>query len=303
MQPIDFNPVALEDRATIQSFTLTGASQICDLAFANLYGWAERYGTSWAVIHDTLVISFQPTGRSHPAFLMPICDSPEGFTACLDRLKALVSEGDYPLVLMGVGPRCREKLDRLAPGAFAYISDDGSRDYIYLREKMCTLSGKSLQSKRNHVNKFERLYPDYAYEPITEANLAECLALEEAWLERSDEASGERAELRMIERITSAMQELELQGGALRVSGRIVAFSLGSPINDATFGVHVEKALVEYDGAFAMINREFARHIPERYTYINREEDLGLEGLRKSKLSYKPEIILPKDVAILRHDL
>ncbi|KGN84452.1 DUF2156 domain-containing protein [Porphyromonas sp. COT-290 OH860] len=302
MESIVFKPVSLEDKEIIQSFTLKGSSQICDLAFANLYGWSERYGTSWAILHDTLVISFQPLGRSHPAFLMPICDSPQSFTQCLEALKILANEGGYPLVLMGVGPMCRQKLDALAPNAFHYISDEGSRDYIYLREKMSTLSGKSLQSKRNHINKFERLYPDYSYEPITRNNLEECLAIAEAWLEQSDDHGGEQEEKRMIRRITQAFEPLGLLGGAIRVNGRIIAFSLGSPINENTFGVHVEKALVEYEGAFAMINREFARHIPEQYTYINREEDLGLEGLRKSKLSYKPEIIFPKDVALLRYD-
>lgn len=302
MQDIIFKPIALEDRQAITAYTLSGSSQICDLAFSNLYGWAERYRTSWAIIHSTLVISFQPLGRSHPAFLMPICDSADSFRSCLDTLKTLADSEGYPLVLMGVTPRCREKLDELVPGAFRYISDGGAQDYIYLRERMCTLSGKSLQSKRNHINKFERLYPDYTYEEITETNLAECLAIEEAWLSSAGEEGGERDEHRMIQRITSALNTLELQGGALRVGGRIVAFSLGSPINATTFGVHVEKALTEYEGAFTMINREFARHIPEQYIYINREEDLGIEGLRKSKLSYKPELILPKDTAILRHD-
>lgn len=299
---IVFSPIDLEARAEIIKRTLRGTSQICDLAFANLYGWAGRYGISWATIHDTLIIGFQPLGRSHPAYLMPICDSNDGFRACLTSLKQLVQEGGYPLVLMGVTPRCRERLEEIAPGAFHYLSDEGAQDYIYLRERMCSLSGKSLQSKRNHINKFERLYPDYRYEEITQQNLDECLALGAAWLSASNVSQGQDEEQRMIARLAEAYEALELQGGAIRVEGKIVAFSLGSPINHTTFGVHVEKALTEYEGAFAMINREFALRIPESYTYINREEDLGLEGLRKSKLSYKPEIILPKDVAILRYE-
>lgn len=302
MEKIVFSPIDLASRAEVVGRTLSGVSQICDLAFANLYGWAGRYGTSWALCSGTLVIGFQPLGRSHPAYLMPICDSDEGLRDCLDALKVLASEGGYPLVLMGVTPRCRQKLDALASGAFHYLSDEGAQDYIYLRERMCSLSGKSLQSKRNHINKFERLYPDWQYEAIGRGNLAECLALEEAWLAQTDQTDGQQEEYRMIRRLADAYEALELSGGALRVGGRIVAFTLGSPINETTYGVHVEKALTEYEGAFAMINREFARRIPEHYTYINREEDLGIEGLRKSKLSYKPELILPKDVAILRYD-
>lgn len=303
MDSLTFKPIRLEDRAAIQHFTLSGASQICDLSFANLYGWAERYGTCWTTICDTLIISFQPLGRPHPAFLMPICDSPKQFTSALDVLREHTQRAGYPLVLMGVGPLCREKLDTLAPGAFHYLSNEGSADYIYLRERLATLSGKSLQSKRNHINKFERLYPDYQYEEITASNLAECLDIATTWLEQTSDDESKQAEQQMIRRITMSMHEIGVVGGAIRVEGRIIAFALGSPINNNTYDIHVEKALTDYEGAFTIINREYAKRIPEQYTYINREEDLGIEGLRKSKLSYKPELILTKDVAIMRHEV
>lgn len=105
----------------------------------------------------------------------------------------------------------------------------------------------------------------------------------------------------MIKRCLVHREELGLTTGALRVEGKIIAFTFGSPINQTTFGVHVEKADINYEGAFTMINREFARRLPEQYIYINREEDLGQEGLRQSKRSYKPELMLIKDTAILRH--
>lgn len=208
----------------------------------------------------------------------------------------------FEVYLRRVTPECREHLDAYCPNAFHYISDEGTRDYIYLREKLTTLSGKSLQSKRNHINKFEKLYPTYTYEEINQENIAECLELASVWLANSGEEEGRRDERTMIERIFSAWDSLGLMGGAIRVDGKIIAFSYGSPINADTFGIHVEKADVAYEGAFTIMNREFVRRIPECYTYINREEDLGLEGLRKSKLSYKPEIILAKDAAILRYE-
>lgn len=296
-----FKPVCLEDRATITSYTLRGQSRICDLAFSNLYGWAERYGTSWAIIEGGLVIAFQPRHRQHPAFLMPICDNSEGFVRTMARLKELANEGNYPLVLMGVGPLCREHLDAHCPDAFVYLSDEGSYDYLYLRERLVSLSGKSLQSKRNHINKFEKLYPDYTYEPITPSIVPQCLALLDVWYEAHEGDEGQAAERKMIERTMLHWDEIGLSGGAIRVDGEIIAFTFGSPINVITFGIHVEKADIRYEGAFNIINREFAKHIPEQYIYINREEDLGIEGLRKSKMSYKPEMLLHKDTAILRH--
>lgn len=297
-----FRPISVEDREIITSYTLRGSSQICDLAFSNLYGWATRYGTSWAVIEGGLVIGFQPAHRQHPAYLMPICDSGDQFLSMLEHLKAFAQQGDYPLVLMGVAPECRANLNRLCPGGFHYISDEGSKDYIYLRDRMVSLSGRSLQSKRNHINKFEALYPSYTYEAITPASVGECLGLVDKWRVAHEETAGQDAERVMIERTLGQWEALGLLGGIIRVEGEVVAFSYGSPINATTFGVHVEKADKAYEGAFSIINREFARHIPEQYIYINREEDLGIEGLRKSKLSYKPELILAKDTAILRHE-
>ncbi len=303
MKSIVFKPVEVTDRDAITDYTLRGSSMVCDLAFSNLYGWAVRYGTSWAIIEGSLVIRFKPAGRNHPAYLMPLCDSGEGFVRTIHRLRALAQEGDYPLILMGVASRCRERLESLCPEAFQFLGDEGNQDYIYLRERLVSLSGKSLQSKRNHINKFERLYPDYTYEPLTSAHADECLSLVDTWLDASGDGDGRLDERLMIERTLKHAEALGLTGGILRVEGKIVAFSYGSPINADTFGIHVEKADTAYEGAFTMINRELARHIPEQYTYINREEDLGIEGLRKSKLSYKPEMLLAKETAILRYDL
>lgn len=272
------------------------------MAFANLFGWAVKYETCYAIADDTLFIRFTSPVRTHPAFLIPIMRGGGCVDASLDRLKNEAELGDYPLVIMGITPLCREHLEAVSPGAFTFLEDEGNADYIYLRERLVSLSGKSLQSKRNHINKFEKLYPDYSYEPMTKANSAECLAVEQEWLRQHGTEEGEDKEQEVIQRLFDHFDELGLSGGILRVAGRVVAFTLGSPINETTFGVHIEKADRDYEGSYTMINKLFASTIPEQYVYVNREEDLGLEGLRKAKLSYKPETILPKIAAVLRHD-
>ena len=129
------------------------------------------------------------------------------------------------------------------------------------------------------------------------------MALEQSWLEHHEsEEGGEDMEQEVILRLLTHLEQLQLLGGILRVGGEIVAFTIGSPINETTFGVHIEKANRDYDGAFTMINKLFASTIPEQYIYVNREEDLGIEGLRRAKLSYKPELILPKIAAVRRHE-
>lgn len=299
MSKIDFKPIELEDKESIQAYTLSGASQICDLAFSNLYGWSERYRTRWAVVEGSLVISFKPLHHPHPAYLIPVCRSGETLQAVIARLHEESLRYEQPLVLMGISPLCREALEAYCPEHFTFLHDEATQDYVYLREKLATLSGKALQSKRNHINKFERLYPNWHYEEVTDDNLSACLRLAQSWLEGEDVIDGSRlAEQAMIERCLRHRERLGLQTGVLWVGDEVVAFSFGSPINNETFGIHVEKASTAYEGAFTMINREFARRIPEVYTYINREEDLGIEGLRKSKKSYKPERLLIKDTAI-----
>ncbi len=300
MSFLEFKPITIDDRERIQKFTLRSMSQICDLSFSNLYGWSKRYNTHWAVFENSLIIRFTSKSLSYPAYLMPICESSTRFVAVVEALEQIAEQGQYPLTFMGVTPHCREFIERNCPKGVHFQSDEGSKDYIYLREKLVNLSGKSLQSKRNHINKFEKLYPNWSYEEITDDNIDECIALETKWLQGEESPDSSRLdEQSMIDSCLRQRQVLGLLTGAIRVEGRIIAFSFGSPINENTFGVHVEKADINYEGAFTIINREFAKRIPEKYIYINREEDLGLEGLRKSKQSYKPVLMLSKDVAIL----
>ena len=175
---------------------------------------------------------------------------------------------------------------------------------LYLPEEdLTSLKGKKFQSKRNHINNFKKQNPDYEYLPITPDLVPHCLRLEHKWFKANDPES-EGDDLTYERRsLTFALQNFEalgLTGGAIRVGTEIVAFTFGSPINHNTFGVHVEKADTSIDGAYAMINYEFANRIPEQYIYINREEDLGIEGLRKAKLSYQPVTILEKYMACLK---
>ena len=168
---------------------------------------------------------------------------------------------------------------------------------------MATLAGKKLQAKRNHVNKFKRTY-NYEYRPITSGHIQECLELEAEWCKANncDQREGTGNERQALVYALHHFEELGLTGGILYVEEHIAAFTFGMPINRDTFGIHVEKADTRIDGAYAMINYEFANHIPEQYTYLNREEDLGIEGLRKAKLSYQPALILEKYVACLKED-
>ena len=272
---IPFKDITLADRDTITAFTMKSDRRNCDLSFSNLCSWRFLYDTQFAVIDDFLVFKFW--AGEQLAYMMP------------------VGNGDLKAVL-------RKLIEAILPERFIFTEDRAYADYIYLRSDLATLKGKKFQAKRNHINRFRNTYPDYEYTPITPDRIQECLDLEAEWckVNNCDQQEGTGNERRALIYALHNFEALGLTGGILHVNGKIVAFTFGMPINHETFGVHVEKADTSIDGAYAMINYEFANRIPEQYIYINREEDLGIEGLRKAKLSYQPVTILEKYMACLK---
>lgn len=296
---ITFTKVSLEHRSIIQQYTLESPYSNCDYSFANLYNWREYYDTCFAIHKEMLIIRFEPKEGGRPACLMPIGNG--SLEEVLTDLNQHFRDNGHTLTLMAVTDEGVELLRRTCCDHIHLVSDRSYTDYIYLREKLVTLSGKKLQSKRNHINRFKSQYPNYTYEELSRDNAAECFALEERWYATQDEYSEDViAEKAMVQRALNHFEEIGMKGGVIRVEGTVVAFTMGMPINDNTFGINIEKADTNYDGAFTIINQEFASRIPEQYTYINREEDLGIEGLRQAKLSYKPEILLNKQTVLMR---
>lgn len=291
---IPFKPITLDDKEIITSYTMPSDYQNCDYSFSNICSWRFLYKTEYAVVDENLLIRFVIEDGKRIVYMMPMGQGD------LTRSVALLEEDSlrhgHPLVILGTTPEARALLDGLMPDQFYHICDRDFYDYIYLREELATLSGKKLQSKRNHVNNFVKKY-DYEYVEITPDLVKECIALEQVWYSAhrtADDIDELNDERRALIYALNHFDRLDLRGGAIRVDGKIIAFSFGAPINHNTFGVHIEKADVNYEGAFAVINKEFASHLPEQYIYINREEDLGIPGLRQAKLSYKPVILLEK---------
>lgn len=296
---IPFKPIELTDRAAITAFTLPSDYRNCDYSFANMCSWRFLYDSEFAIVDGYLLIRFLIENKSRYAYMMPVGQG--DLRQAIDRLEAdSLRHGGHPLCMLGITSDAKEELENILPGGFFYLPERDYFDYIYLREDLATLRGKRYQPKRNHLNNFKRRYL-YEYLPITPDLVPDCLRLESQWYQANDNAS-EEAELNDERRsLTYALhhfEELGLIGGVIRVEREIVAFTFGAPITHDTFGVHVEKADIRFEGAYTVINQEFASHLPEQYTYMNREEDLGLPGLRQAKLSYQPAILLEKSAAI-----
>ena len=295
---IPFKDITLADKDTITSFTMKSDRRNCDLSFSNLCSWRFLYDTQFAVVDNFLVFKFW--AGEQLAYMMPVGTG--DLKAVLWELIEDARKENQHFCMLGVCSNMRADLEAILPEQFTFTEDRDYADYIYLRSDLSTLKGKKFQAKRNHINRFRNTYPDYEYTPITPDRIQECLDLEAEWckVNNCDQQEGTGNERRTMIYANHNFEELGLTGGILHVNGKIVAFTFGMPINHETFGVHVEKADTSIEGAYAMINYEFANRIPEQYIYINREEDLGIEGLRKAKLSYQPATILEKYMACLK---
>ncbi|MCM1151762.1 MAG: GNAT family N-acetyltransferase [Alistipes sp.] len=297
---IEFRPVRLEDRATIERYTMPSEIRNCDLAFANMYCWQAVYRSAWAVVGGFLVIRFHIDGGTKIGYMQPVGEG--DFAPIVPALRDDAHALGQRLRIIGITDEGRDRIRRMHLGEFAFESDRALEDYIYRADDLRELPGRRYQPKRNHINRFLAAYPDFRYEELTPDRFAECMALERAWRRAHEGHTSELcAEQRAMQLAFEHFDELGLRGGCIRVGDRLAAFTYGSAVNDHTFVVHVEKADTAFEGAFTVINKLFAEHLPERFTQINREEDLGLEGLRHAKLSYHPTELQHKYAAIRLH--
>jgi len=291
-----FKPITIEDKDVITAYTYSSNFMNCDFAFANMCSWRFLYESEFAIEDDFLFIRFRI--KHHTVYMFPIGTG--DLKQAILKIEKDSKTRDHQLRIFGVTKSGKHTIENLFPGEFSFSTNRNYFDYIYLHEDLLTLKGKKYQPKRNHINKFTKNYP-FTYLPITREMIPECLELEYKWYQANqteEDAEALKFENRSMIFALNHFDTLGLTGGAIQVENEIIAFSYGSPVNHYTFAVHVEKADIRFDGIFCVINREFVAHIPEQYVYINREEDMGIPGLRKSKLSYQPTIVLEKNMAL-----
>ena len=217
----------------------------------------------------------------------------------IDELRTICEEEKRPLIMSPLSEADREQMLTWYSEQFLIQGDRNDYDYIYSREKLATLAGKKMHGKRNHIARFQD-EDDWCYEELNDSNIEERRNMTYTWIKMRAEKWNEEMELEMsvLHEAFDHRKELGLVGGIIRKAGQIVAFSIGEPLNSDTYVVHFEKAFPDMQGAYPMINQQFVLHVCGEYTYVNREEDTGDPGLRKAKMSYYPEILLKKYVAI-----
>ena len=281
-----FHPLALSDRESMQAVTLPSGRRNCNYTFANLLGWKFRYYTEVCVLENAVVLRYTFNGKR--AYM--VCTSEE---LSLELIEALLDDSNGELTLIGLEDSQAAQLSTLNSKLSTNVEPIRNQyDYIYRRTDLATLHGRHLDAKRNHIHRFREEHPDFEYRPLTPEFFDECRQLTEIWQEDKGGSDTINAEKKVMETIFSNWNALGMIGGSIFVDGRMVAFTYGAAVTTDTFDVCVEKADRHVEGAFAIINQQFAEHLPEQYIYLNREEDMGIPGLRQAKLSYHPEILL-----------
>ena len=299
---LTFRPLSLTDKAKINEAASAENSRSADYCFGNMFLWDRSYQQLLADSGRRLVTLCR--SHEHPEFLFPIGSG--DLAPVIDEMRQYAMLNGFPLVIHGLEERHAASLDCLFPGRFLFTEDREYADYIYRADKLISLNGRHLHGKRNHCNRFEAEH-DWSFRALTKSDFPACMALLERWA--AEEAPGSEpsvtGEHAAILRALEYFEALDLLGGALYAEGELVAFAIGEAISSETFDVHFEKARADINGAYPMINREFVRLICGTYPsvcYVNREDDMGLENLRKSKESYCPDILLRKFTARWREE-
>ena len=299
---IDFHRLTLEQKEAYEQILFCAEPRGCEYSFANLYLWGRQ---QVAFLHGCVVFFSHFDGRS--VYPYPIGSGDR--RRCLEEIQQDARERGIPCRIVSMTDGDARELEDWFPGVFQLWPDRNSFDYVYAIDDMADLKGKKLQKKRNHVNRFRTRYPDHEILPLDCCNLDKARRLVDQWYYSHMRSNPERNFL--LENIAMARafqnyQALTMEGCILLVNGEAAAVTMATRLSPDTFDIHFEKAREDIDGAYAAVNCEFARYLRGKYPdiqFLNREDDMGIEGLRKAKLSYQPHHLLEKHWAYVWEDL
>lgn len=273
----DFAPISLEMAREISPHLVKLPDGVSEFSFAGLYLFRDQYDYRVSMLNEFLVISGTHDGKSF--FITPCCSTG------LDVVRELFHTHDvWKLISPAFMAKNREMMES---GGYEAIPDRDNFDYLYLRTDLATLSGKKFHKKKNHVNAFELSYPNHSLRPLNPETRGDALEVLEAW--NAHEANSAATDYLAAKEALELLDQFAMTGLVLYVDDYPVAWTLAETVADGRIvAVHFEKARVDYRGAYQYINYAFAQTLPETVEYINREQDLGDEGMRQAKMTYRP---------------
>ena len=290
-----FKNFELKDKKLIESYTKPWNIGCSDLSFANLFIWGADGKMQYVIDDDVLYIKLN--FKSFPEFFWPPIPkkgSKHDYRELVCRAFEYLENKNIVPVIRNIWEPFKEIIEKSCPELDIEPAEI-AWDYVYSREKLATLKGKKLHGKRNHINKFMQENPDWEYKKLVPSMYEDCIAVYDGWKESKDLSEDEFAnERRSVVLALTNMEELGLTGGAILLDGKIKAFTVGERLNDDMQLIPIEKADSEINGLFPMINQQYVLHECADVQYINREEDMGVEGMRKAKRSYYPDFMVKK---------
>lgn len=292
----------MEDKPIIDDYFKQKRYEQADATFMTLFAWQEPYEIQWAEEDNVLYIR---SGRGKKQFwLPPFTKKDNDFTKGIERMHEWFEAHGYLFLIKGVVPEAAERIRALCPDCYEFTTDRDNYEYVYLTQDLINLSGKKFRQKKNNLNHFRnQFFGNWEYVPITEEIFGECLEAEKDWYVQHEDGDDDEellGERHAIEKVFENWNILQPTGGAIRMYNKIVAFSIGEMLNDDTAIIHFEKSDPSIRGLYQVINHEFVLHAWSHTTYINREEDMGIPGLRHSKESYNPHHYVEKFDVTLR---
>lgn len=298
---INFQSIAEIERTVYESYLFADAERGCELSYANLRMWGEQKA---AIVHNQLIVFTKYDEKYMYHFPLGSGDKIPALEAILEDAR----ERNLPCAIYSLNAEDILLLENHFSEKFEIQSVRDSFDYVYLIEKLAGLKGRKYHRKRNHYNHFCKKFPDFYVKPVSEENLADVKAFIDQWYQDRLAESPENDyhnEQAAFEKCFQNHKSLGLESLVLYHEDKILAFTMGSRLSPNTFDVHFEKARWDVEGAYTAINCEFAKFIQQKYPeveFLNREEDMGLEGLRKAKESYFPHHMVEKSIAILKEN-
>jgi len=283
---MNFKEITLEDKKIINRYIKPYYFKTSEFSFTSFYIWRKAYHIQYTILDDTLII-MKRDDKGNYYFMQPIGHKEENLNYILNKCIDYMKENNMVYLFKDAEEPFIKKLNEIYPRRFIIEEDRDNFDYIYESKNLISLSGKKLHSKKNHINSFIRNY-DSMIKPIDKNNADEVIEMANFWCKQNFCVDYLYFELKGVQDILNHIGELDFEGMAVYVNDRVEGFTFGEKVNNRMAIIHIEKANVDLNGLYAYINRSFVKNYFKDVPYINREQDLGIEGLRKAKLSYQP---------------
>lgn len=291
---INPKPLTLESKDIVKPYFKGITNSMYNFTTALMWGGKDY--VEFCEIAGCLVLFYKfPKSPICSTFPIGNGDKKEAVKVVCDYMKSF---GVNP-VMKNLSSDMAEELKTLFPDKFEYIPDRNAFDYIYETQKLIDLSGKELHQKRNHYNYFIKNY-NYEYLKMSQNDTDSCKELFDKWIEEKEDSKWLKSSRKATFTALDNLDALNLTGAIIKVDGNICAFSVGEAVSCDTALIHLEVASTDYRGSFNAINREFCANEWKDFKYVNREEDMGLLGLRKAKEAYRPAFLHEKINAVLK---